>query len=233
MPGIWLMPVSPWQPAQAAVATVLPACTGSRLAGPAACGRRRRRIEACEIGRHFDQRVVAQELDGVVHGAVAAGTGLIGLQLDVEIRRALTGKVGHAGISADAVRAVAAGAGGTREALAVGDVLGVAYEWAQFVARLERCGLRRRTRAVRSQAQQRTAAASRRLFMLRCIAIRSFLSSLILPTLSNTFAPSTAGDCQSSAASLPPRSPHHNPHSNSVRRPTSPAGSRNTTRCFR
>ena len=32
MPGVLLMPVSPWQPAQAAAAA-LPACTGSGFAG--------------------------------------------------------------------------------------------------------------------------------------------------------------------------------------------------------
>ena len=140
MPGIWLTPVLPWQPAQAAVATVLPACTGSILtAAPAAVGVGG--IETRKIGRHFDHRVIAQELDRVVHGAVAAGTGLVGLHFNVEIGRALACKVGHAGVGVDTVRAVAAGAGRSREPLSFGNLLRHGVQRAKVVGGAGRHGL--------------------------------------------------------------------------------------------
>ena len=47
--------------------------------------------------------------------------GLIGLQLEIKIGRPLTGKIGDVLCAADAVGAVAAGAGRFREVLAFGD----------------------------------------------------------------------------------------------------------------
>ena len=52
----------------------------------------------------------------------------------IEIGRALAGKMGHAGIGADAVRAVAAGAGSSREPLAFGDLLRHGVQRAKIVS---------------------------------------------------------------------------------------------------
>src|SRR5262249_24630633 len=76
-------------------------------------------------GSQFDQGVIVEEFDGVIHGTLAAAAGLVNAQLKVEIDWALAGKVGHARRCADAVGAVTAGARRVRKTLAFCNVLGV------------------------------------------------------------------------------------------------------------
>jgi len=83
------------------------------------------RVETGEISRDLDQGVVVQKFDGAAHDAVAARTGLVGLELDVKISRALAGEVGNAVGHADAVDAVTADAGGFGKVLTVGNLLDV------------------------------------------------------------------------------------------------------------
>jgi len=80
MPGVLLIPPSPWHPPQLAACVFCPLEPDrawlERLSPRRYTGLWR--IEARVISGHFDQRIVAQKLDGAVHRFVAAGPGLIG-----------------------------------------------------------------------------------------------------------------------------------------------------------
>ncbi len=116
------------------------------------CRRRLCRIEARVIGRHLDERIVGQELDGVGHHVLAPGSSLVGAQLEVQINRPLAGKMRYALRRADPEPAVATGTRGVGQALAFGDVLRCRIRGAEIVGRARPDGLLCLSRAGRPQS---------------------------------------------------------------------------------
>jgi hypothetical protein len=86
------------------------------------------RVEAGKVSGCLEQRIVTQRPDHVIHCAFTASASLVGLQLEVQVGWALTGKMWHAGTFTNAIRAMTTGTGRFYDALTFRNILRVCIQ---------------------------------------------------------------------------------------------------------